>query len=282
MTMHARSGGSIEIMGLLQGKIAPNTFIVTDAFILPVEGTETRVNAHEQAYEFMAQYSDSSRTGGMRLENVIGWYHSHPGYGCWLSGIDVTTQETQQSFMDPFLAIVVDPDRTISAGKVEIGAFRTVPEGTKGSEQNDGYQTIPLAKIEDFGAHAGKYYSLDIEIFKSVLDGRLLDLLWNKYWVQTLSGSPLLQNREYGTKQMVDLAQKITRCEHSALISGGNGGKARGTSKSVIQESALEKVVKDSAKITSEEVAGLMSSVVKERVFTAVEVGGAKNTEMKG
>jgi COP9 signalosome complex subunit 5 len=27
-----------------------------------------------------------------RLENVVGWYHSHPGYGCWLSGIDVGTQ----------------------------------------------------------------------------------------------------------------------------------------------------------------------------------------------
>jgi hypothetical protein len=22
----------------------------------------------------------------------VGWYHSHPGYGCWLSGIDVGTQ----------------------------------------------------------------------------------------------------------------------------------------------------------------------------------------------
>lgn len=185
--------------------------------------------------------------------------------------------------MDPFLAIVVDPDRTISAGKVEIGAFRTVPEGTKGSDQNDGYQTIPLAKIEDFGAHAGKYYSLDIEIFKSVLDGRLLDLLWNKYWVQTLSGSPLVQNREYGTKQMLDLAQKISRCEHSTMQPSGNGGgKARGASKSVIQESALEKVVKDSTKIMSEELAGLMSSRVKEKVFEAVEVGGTNNTEMEG
>merc|ERR1712230_319469 len=40
MVMHARSGGSIEVMGLMQGKI----------------------------------------------ENAVGWYHSHPGYGCWLSG----------------------------------------------------------------------------------------------------------------------------------------------------------------------------------------------------
>lgn len=273
MTMHARSGGSIEIMGLLQGKIAPHTFIITDSFILPVEGTETRVNAQDQAYEFMAAYTESARSSPARMENVIGWYHSHPGYGCWLSGIDVATQATQQQYIDPFLALVVDPDRTISAGKVEIGAFRTVPEGTKGAEQNDGYQTIPLAKIEDFGAHAGRYYSLDIEVFKSVLDGKLLDLLWNKYWVQTLSGNPLIANREYGTKQMSDLAKKIHRCELQAQ-SGGQGGRGAKGGKTVVQESALEKVVKDSTKITAEEIAGLMSSVIKERVFRAVKVDG--------
>lgn len=49
-----------------------------------------------------------------RLENAIGWYHSHPGYGCWLSGIDVSTQMLNQNFQEPFVAIVVDPVRTIS------------------------------------------------------------------------------------------------------------------------------------------------------------------------
>lgn len=42
-----------------------------------------------------------------RPENAIGWYHSHPGYGCWLSGIDVNTQMTNQKFQDPFVAVVV-------------------------------------------------------------------------------------------------------------------------------------------------------------------------------
>jgi JAB1/Mov34/MPN/PAD-1 ubiquitin protease len=42
-----------------------------------------------------------------RLENAIGWYHSHPGYGCWLSGIDVNTQMNNQKFTDPFAAVVV-------------------------------------------------------------------------------------------------------------------------------------------------------------------------------
>ena len=52
----------------------------------------------------------------------------HPGYGCWLSGIDVNTQQNNQKFNDPYLAVVIDPNRTVSAGKVEIGAFRTYPE----------------------------------------------------------------------------------------------------------------------------------------------------------
>ena len=67
-----------------------------------------------------------------RQENMVGWYHSHPGYGCWLSGIDVGTQSIQQQYQEPFLAIVVDPHRTIAAGKVEIGAFRTYPEVREG------------------------------------------------------------------------------------------------------------------------------------------------------
>lgn len=67
------------------GKVDANLMIVMDCFALPVEGTETRVNAHTEAYEYMATYADACKQVG-RLENVIGWYHSHPGYGCWLSG----------------------------------------------------------------------------------------------------------------------------------------------------------------------------------------------------
>ena len=84
--MHARSGGTIEVMGLLMGTCEENTMIVTDAFALPVEGTETRVNATEEGYEYMTNYLTMAKQVG-RAENAIGWYHSHPGYGCWLSGI---------------------------------------------------------------------------------------------------------------------------------------------------------------------------------------------------
>jgi COP9 signalosome complex subunit 5 len=63
-----------------------------------------------------------------RPENICGWYHSHPGYDCWLSGIDVGTEMLYQKHQEPFVAIVIDPKRTISSGKVSIGCFRTFPE----------------------------------------------------------------------------------------------------------------------------------------------------------
>ena len=54
--MHARSGGQIEVMGLMMGKIEGDTMIVMDSFALPVEGTETRVNAQNEGYEYMVDY----------------------------------------------------------------------------------------------------------------------------------------------------------------------------------------------------------------------------------
>ena len=30
-----------------------------------------------------------------RPEAVVGWYHSHPGFGCWLSSVDINTQQVR-------------------------------------------------------------------------------------------------------------------------------------------------------------------------------------------
>ncbi|KAI5968364.1 RRI1 [Candida theae] len=187
MTTHAQSGGSIEIMGMLVGKIVDRAIVVMDTYRLPVEGTETRVNAQGEAYEYMVQYLELNQkiSDGVkpRQENIVGWYHSHPGYGCWLSGIDVSTQELNQNFQDPYLAIVVDPVRTLKSGKVDIGAFRTLPAGfTEGGETNDGasrarLSNLPKSKRKEFGSHAGRYYSLEVETFANENDEEMLKLM---------------------------------------------------------------------------------------------------------
>lgn len=84
------------------------------------------------------------------------------------------------------------------------------------NEEPSEYQTIPLNKIEDFGVHCKQYYSLEVSYFKSSLDRRLLDSLWNKYWVNTLSSASLLTNADYTTGQILDLSDKLEQSE-SAL-----------------------------------------------------------------
>lgn len=277
MVAHARSGGTIEIMGVMQGKTDGDSFIVMDAFALPVEGTETRVNAQADAYEYMVDYSQTNKQTG-RLENLVGWYHSHPGYGCWLSGIDVSTQMLNQQFQDPFFALVIDPTRTVSAGKVDIGAFRTYPQGYKPPDEPvSEYQTIPLNKIEDFGVHCKQYYALDITYFKSSLDCHLLDLLWNKYWVNTLSSSPLLGNRDYVAGQISDLAEKLEQAE-SQMAHSRLGSFLMPSQRKKEEESQLAKITRDSSKITVEQLHGLMSQVIKDTLFNSIRQSGRTPT----
>jgi len=267
MVMHARSGGRIEVMGLMLGKVDGNTMLVMDVFALPVEGTETRVNAQAAAYEYMTQYIESAKQVG-RLENAIGWYHSHPGYGCWLSGIDVTTQMVNQQFQEPFVAIVIDPTRTISAGKVNLGAFRTYPKGYKPPDEGPSeYQTIPLNKIEDFGVHCKQYYSLEVSYFKSALDQKLLDSLWNKYWINTLSSSTLLTNADYVTNQVLDLSEKL---EQSISQVSRSGGFLMSFDYDKKEEGKLQKANKDSCKLNIEASHGLITQVLKNALFNKV------------
>ena len=80
------------------------------------------------------------------------------------------------------------------------------------------YQTIPMNKIEDFGVHCQSYYSLDISYFKSELDSHMLDLLWNKYWVNTLSSSPLLATRDLATGQMQDIGLPLFCLQYISLV----------------------------------------------------------------
>ncbi|KAB5558559.1 COP9 signalosome complex subunit 5 [Coniochaeta sp. 2T2.1] len=283
MTMHARSGGELEVMGLMQGYVDGTAFVVTDSFRLPVEGTETRVNAAAEADEYAVEFSRLCREevgGGGRQENILGWYHSHPGYGCWLSGIDVATQKTNQTFQDPWVAVVIDPHRTVSSGKIDIGAFRTYPEDYKGGDKAggggaDGGGSIPLNKAADFGAHADKYYPLEVEHFKSTLDDRLLESLWNRYWVQTLSQNPLLTNRDFAAKQMGDLAGKAAQV--ADLIGKGKGGGYAGTGPSgsgastsgvKATDAAVAKVLAGVRGVAAKEEVGLVAGEVKAAIFT--------------
>ena len=48
-----------------------------------------------------------------RPEMVVGWYHSHPGFGCWLSGVDINTQQSFEALSERAVAVVVDPIQSV-------------------------------------------------------------------------------------------------------------------------------------------------------------------------
>lgn len=60
---HAQDGGDLEVMGIMQGRIEGSSIVVTNVFSLPVTGTETRVNAQVEAYEYMVEH--------MRLAELV-------------------------------------------------------------------------------------------------------------------------------------------------------------------------------------------------------------------
>lgn len=146
---HAIKGGAIEIMGMLVGTTRGDQIIVFDSYELPVEGTETRVNAQNESYEYMVQYMSEMVP---ESQTIVGWYHSHPGYDCWLSNIDMHTQDLNQNYQDPYVAIVVDPIKSLKDGSLAMGAFRTF-----NTEVNQDDESLA-------------FYELQLTIFESPLD----------------------------------------------------------------------------------------------------------------
>jgi len=61
-------------MGLMQGKVVGTSMVIMDSFALPVQGTETRVNAANEANEYMVEYIGNS-------EKVCLIYVFKPQYG---------------------------------------------------------------------------------------------------------------------------------------------------------------------------------------------------------
>lgn len=62
-----------------------------------------------------------------RPEMVVGWYHSHPGFGCWLSGVDINTQQSFEALSERAVAVVVDPIQSVKGKVLHLISLYTPP-----------------------------------------------------------------------------------------------------------------------------------------------------------
>lgn len=67
---------------------------------------------------FQAKMLDMLKQVG-RPEMVVGWYHSHPGFGCWLSGVDINTQQSFEALSERAVAVVVDPIQSVKGRHIK-------------------------------------------------------------------------------------------------------------------------------------------------------------------
>lgn len=213
MLRHGRAGVPMEVMGLMLGEFVDDfTVRVVDVFAMPQSGTGVSVEAVDPVFQ-QKMMDMLTQTG--RSESVVGWYHSHPGFGCWLSSVDINTQQSFEQLTPRAVAVVVDPIQSVK-GKVVIDAFRLInPQSLmlgqepRQSTSNLGHLNKPSiqALIHGLNRH---YYSIGINYRKTALEENMLMNLHKHVWTEALQMEDFRHEGEHNKdrfKRLVTLAE---------------------------------------------------------------------------
>ena len=217
MLKHARAGVPMEVMGLMLGDFVDEyTVRVVDVFAMPQSGTGVSVEAVDEVFQ-TSMMEMLKQTG--RPEMVVGWYHSHPGFGCWLSSVDINTQQSFERLNARAVAVVVDPVQSVK-GKVVIDAFRLINPAVlvmgqepRQTTSNLGHLNKPSiqALIHGLNRH---YYSIGIGYRKTQLEESMLLNLHKQSWTTGLSLPSIDVHSKENERQVEDmkrLAQAYTK-----------------------------------------------------------------------
>ncbi|KAI9639502.1 Mov34-domain-containing protein [Dioszegia hungarica] len=217
MLKHGRAGVPMEVMGLMLGEfVDDHTISCVDVFAMPQAGTTVTVESVDHV--FQTKMLDMLKQTG-RPEMVVGWYHSHPGFGCWLSSVDVNTQQSFEQLNPRCVAVVVDPIQSVR-GKVVIDAFRSInPQSLLNGQEsrqttsNIGHLNKPSiqALIHGLNRH---YYSLAIDYRKTEAEQGMLLNLHKRGWTEGLKLKDFnaqQEGNEKAVKEMLTLASSYTK-----------------------------------------------------------------------
>merc|ERR1719453_95087 len=214
MLKHGRAGVPMEVMGLMLGEFIDDyTVRVVDVFSMPQSGNSVGVEAVDPV--FQTKMLDMLKQTG-RPEMVVGWYHSHPGFGCWFSGTDMNTQQSFEQLNPRAVGVVVDPIQSVK-GKVVIDCFRLIGQQTmmlgqepRQTTSNIGHLNKPTLTglIHGLNRH---YYSIAINYRKNDLEQKVLLNLGRKKWTDGLKLNDFEKHEtdnENVVKDMMEMTSK--------------------------------------------------------------------------
>lgn len=231
MLLHGRAGVPLEVMGLMIGDIIDEyTIRVTDVFSMPQTTTGQSVEAVDPEYQ-VRMLEKLKQVG--RHENVVGWYHSHPGFGCWLSSDDVATARGYEQLTARSVSVVIDPIQSVP-GHVVIDAFRTMPMmpqawGGAGRPQvaipearqttsNIGFMCKPSYIALSRGLNQ-QYYNMPITFRKKNHELSLLMNVYKKGWQEGLKLEDVYQH-ERDTRNSIREIINFTKQAEKVITQG--------------------------------------------------------------
>ncbi|KAG8802119.1 multicatalytic endopeptidase [Serendipita sp. 398] len=260
MLKHGRAGVPMEVMGLMLGEFVDEyTIQVVDVFAMPQSGTTVSVESVDHVFQ-TKMLEMLKQTG--RPEMVVGWYHSHPGFGCWLSSVDIHTQQTFEMMNSRAVAVVVDPIQSVK-GKVVIDAFRTIPSTTvvmgvepRQTTSNIGHIKKPSiqALIHGLNRH---YYSIAVNYRKTELEQTMLMNLHKQNWTNGLKLRDFCDhktNNEKAIKSMLSLSESYNKSVQEEMTMTPEQLKTRHVGKQDPKrhlENAVETAMGDQVSISS-------------------------------
>jgi 26S proteasome regulatory subunit N11 len=260
MLRHGKAGIPLEVMGLMLGDyIDEYTVKCIDVFSMPQSGTETTIESIDEG--FQVKMTEMLKQTG-RNEIVVGWYHSHPGFGCWLSSTDINTQKTFEQQVPRTVAVVVDPIQSVR-GKVVIDAFRTyggagldMGIAFGGMASNDQRQTT--SNLGDVKRKQGfsikqlaksSYYSILIGYRKNDLETQMLLNLRKSSWD---TGFRLNNNSKKNDEENIKKIEDINKMTEKYV--GWIEGEINKSSKDIYLESVGKYNPRDHLESTVEEL----------------------------
>uniref|UniRef100_A0A6S8EEN9 MPN domain-containing protein n=1 Tax=Aureoumbra lagunensis TaxID=44058 RepID=A0A6S8EEN9_9STRA len=209
MLKHGRAGVPMEVMGLMLGQFVDEyTIVCVDVFAMPQSGTGVSVEAVDPVFQ-TKMLEMLKQTG--RPEMVVGWYHSHPGFGCWMSGVDINTQQSFEALNQRAVAVVVDPVQSVK-GKVVIDCFRLInPQlmmighEPRQTTSNVGHLKKPSiqALIHGLNRH---YYSMVLDYRKNDLEEQMLTNLYKQTWSSGLKTTRFESHADSNLTKLQDMA----------------------------------------------------------------------------
>jgi len=265
MLVHGRAGVPMEVMGLMLGEFVDEyTVKVVDVFAMPQSGTGVSVEAVDPVFQH-DMLEMLVQTG--RPEMVVGWYHSHPGFGCWLSNVDCNTQQSWEQLHPRSVAVVIDPIQSVK-GKVVIDAFRNIkPEVLMLGQQprqttsNIGHLQKPSIQALMHGLDRN-YYSMPINYRKNELEMKMLMNLHKKSWTSGLTISKYEKQNTDNT-EVVEEMLRLTKLYNKNLV---EDQKLTQTEKAVANAGKL-----DPKKHLEQKVESVMSKNIVQLLGTMID-----------